>query len=49
MTVIALQFQAIWIGLCRDPSLQDRIKNDDLGKIIISCTDNLLCTTSLHE
>lgn len=49
MTVIAVQLLAIWIALCRDPSLQDRIKNVDRGTIIRSCTDSLLCTTSLHE
>jgi len=48
MTVIVLQLQAIWTGLCRDPSLQYGIKNDDHGAIII-CTDSLLCTTSPRE
>lgn len=35
MTVIGLQLQAIWIGLCRDPSLQYGIKNDDREAIHI--------------
>jgi hypothetical protein len=49
MTVTALQLQAIWIVLCQDPSLQYGIKNEDCEAIMRSCTDSLLCTTSLHE